>query len=298
MNKWIMGVRKARRRKADIVSSSSSDAAATGVRITRIATEDDPVFLRSSTTADAAVQDNSGIRITNNNTTTTTSNNNNNNHIKSYQSFDQRSSAAVNKMTGPDRSRKRSHESIEMTTSVSNASSTDDHSSGSGDRVNAAAAAGNTGSGSHDATGTTGISTDSRSNSLSESFSSCLASLDDGELTEPSDFHQHPCHCPSCYAAASGVAMKTQRPAHAPPRIFVTDSDLGHGTAPVTAAAVRVRKVNLSFQEKININSLTGSSSSQPVFVLNGISMTVPRGAIYGLLGPSGCGKTSLLRCM
>jgi ABC-type multidrug transport system ATPase subunit len=27
-------------------------------------------------------------------------------------------------------------------------------------------------------------------------------------------------------------------------------------------------------------------------------NLTVPRGAIYGLLGPSGCGKTTLLRCI
>jgi ABC-type glutathione transport system ATPase component len=61
--------------------------------------------------------------------------------------------------------------------------------------------------------------------------------------------------------------------------------------------AVRVKKVNLSYREKI-LNSLTNASSATPVFVLNGISLTVPSGSIYGLLGPSGCGKTSLLRCM
>ncbi|CAG2184149.1 unnamed protein product, partial [Oppiella nova] len=32
------------------------------------------------------------------------------------------------------------------------------------------------------------------------------------------------------------------------------------------------------------------------VNALQGINLTVPEGAIYGLLGPSGCGKTSLLR--
>ncbi|CAG2109369.1 unnamed protein product [Medioppia subpectinata] len=34
------------------------------------------------------------------------------------------------------------------------------------------------------------------------------------------------------------------------------------------------------------------------VNALQGISLTVPEGSIYGLLGPSGCGKTSLLRCI
>jgi len=32
--------------------------------------------------------------------------------------------------------------------------------------------------------------------------------------------------------------------------------------------------------------------------VLHGISLTVPRGSITGLLGPSGCGKTTLMRCV
>ena len=32
--------------------------------------------------------------------------------------------------------------------------------------------------------------------------------------------------------------------------------------------------------------------------VLIGLDMTIPRGAIYGLLGPSGCGKTTLLSCI
>lgn len=61
--------------------------------------------------------------------------------------------------------------------------------------------------------------------------------------------------------------------------------------------AVRVKKLNLSYKEKL-LNSLTNASSASPVFVLNGLSLTVPSGSIYGLLGPSGCGKTSLLRCM
>jgi ABC-type transporter Mla maintaining outer membrane lipid asymmetry ATPase subunit MlaF len=32
--------------------------------------------------------------------------------------------------------------------------------------------------------------------------------------------------------------------------------------------------------------------------VLHGLSFTVPRGGITGLLGPSGCGKTTLMRCV
>ncbi len=39
-------------------------------------------------------------------------------------------------------------------------------------------------------------------------------------------------------------------------------------------------------------------SSSRRVPVLIGLDMTIPRGAIYGLLGPSGCGKTTLLQCI
>ena len=61
--------------------------------------------------------------------------------------------------------------------------------------------------------------------------------------------------------------------------------------------AITVRGVNLSYQESI-LSSLKGTSRAPPVFVLNGLNLTVPVGAIYGLLGPSGCGKTSLLRCM
>ncbi|XP_072049228.1 ABC transporter G family member 20-like [Amphiura filiformis] len=39
-------------------------------------------------------------------------------------------------------------------------------------------------------------------------------------------------------------------------------------------------------------------SGKNKLEVLQGLNMTVPRGAIYGLLGPSGCGKTTLLRCV
>lgn len=39
-------------------------------------------------------------------------------------------------------------------------------------------------------------------------------------------------------------------------------------------------------------------SGKKKVPVLIGLDMTIPRGAIYGLLGPSGCGKTTLLSCI
>ena len=32
--------------------------------------------------------------------------------------------------------------------------------------------------------------------------------------------------------------------------------------------------------------------------VLHGISLSVPRGSVTGLLGPSGCGKTTLMRAI
>ncbi|XP_015437951.1 PREDICTED: ABC transporter G family member 23 [Dufourea novaeangliae] len=37
---------------------------------------------------------------------------------------------------------------------------------------------------------------------------------------------------------------------------------------------------------------------SNPNIILDGLNMTVPKGAIYGLLGASGCGKTTLLSCI
>ncbi|CAB3383900.1 Hypothetical predicted protein [Cloeon dipterum] len=39
-------------------------------------------------------------------------------------------------------------------------------------------------------------------------------------------------------------------------------------------------------------------SSKSPKVILDRLNMTVPRGAIYGLLGASGCGKTTLLTCI
>lgn len=77
------------------------------------------------------------------------------------------------------------------------------------------------------------------------------------------------------------------------PTILITNND--HHKP--QKCAITVRGVNLSYQESI-LSSLKGTSRSPPVFVLNGLNLTVPVGSIYGLLGPSGCGKTSLLRCM
>ncbi|XKL64715.1 hypothetical protein PGB90_004801 [Kerria lacca] len=61
--------------------------------------------------------------------------------------------------------------------------------------------------------------------------------------------------------------------------------------------------------EEIEINPITISKPAILIqnaykrytpknIVLNGLSLTVPDGSIYGLLGPSGCGKTTLLNCI
>nr|AMQ10350.1 ABC transporter G family member 5 [Mythimna separata] len=39
-------------------------------------------------------------------------------------------------------------------------------------------------------------------------------------------------------------------------------------------------------------------TQKNPNIILDGLNMTVPKGAIYGLLGASGCGKTTLLSCI
>ncbi|KAG6451239.1 hypothetical protein O3G_MSEX007021 [Manduca sexta] len=39
-------------------------------------------------------------------------------------------------------------------------------------------------------------------------------------------------------------------------------------------------------------------TAKSPNVILDGLNMTVPKGAIYGLLGASGCGKTTLLSCI
>ncbi|CAG5014148.1 unnamed protein product [Parnassius apollo] len=51
--------------------------------------------------------------------------------------------------------------------------------------------------------------------------------------------------------------------------------------------AVCVRRAHKNYGPKKN-----------PNVILDGLHMTVPKGAIYGLLGASGCGKTTLLSCI
>ncbi|XP_026670751.1 ABC transporter G family member 23 isoform X2 [Ceratina calcarata] len=51
--------------------------------------------------------------------------------------------------------------------------------------------------------------------------------------------------------------------------------------------AVCVRRAFKKYGPKSNTN-----------IILDGLNMTVPKGAIYGLLGASGCGKTTLLSCI
>ncbi|VVC96253.1 ABC transporter G family member 23 [Leptidea sinapis] len=51
--------------------------------------------------------------------------------------------------------------------------------------------------------------------------------------------------------------------------------------------AVCVRRAHKKYGPKNN-----------PNVILDGLNMTVPKGAIYGLLGASGCGKTTLLSCI
>uniref|UniRef100_A0A6G1SPG5 ABC transporter G family member 20 n=1 Tax=Aceria tosichella TaxID=561515 RepID=A0A6G1SPG5_9ACAR len=70
--------------------------------------------------------------------------------------------------------------------------------------------------------------------------------------------------------------------------LAVTSSSSDASSLVGRAAAVECR----------NLNYHAGLSSFQRRLILNGVSLTVPEGAIYGLLGPSGCGKTTLLRCV
>lgn len=193
---------------------------AQGIRISRIATEDDPVFYLQSTSRD-----------------------------RNYHSTDQTERSSKD-------SSQQSMESIEMQVSSSHEA----------------------------ATSSTAISESPPSSS--GSFSSCLSSIDEETNNNIGTENAAPVNTfPSC---------QCRLPYR---RIFKSSGPLPTPSIELTSdTAVRVRKVNLSYREKI-FKSLTGSPA-QPVFVLNEISMSVPRGAIYGLLGPSGCGKTSLLRCM
>lgn len=43
---------------------------------------------------------------------------------------------------------------------------------------------------------------------------------------------------------------------------------------------------------------VTVKQSWQQLTILNGLSLTVPKGCVYGLIGPSGCGKTTFQRCL
>jgi ABC-2 type transport system ATP-binding protein len=56
---------------------------------------------------------------------------------------------------------------------------------------------------------------------------------------------------------------------------------------PVADAAISFRAVNKRFR-----------SGGSPVQALDGLSLSVPRGAVYGLLGPNGAGKSTLLRIL
>ncbi|XP_078262086.1 ABC transporter G family member 20 [Rhinoraja longicauda] len=63
----------------------------------------------------------------------------------------------------------------------------------------------------------------------------------------------------------------------------VTQGMDGAVTQGCSLAAVRTSRVCLNYGK---------------ITVLHNLSLTLPRGCIYGLLGPSGCGKTTLLRCV
>ena len=75
------------------------------------------------------------------------------------------------------------------------------------------------------------------------------------------------------------------------------------GTAGTAAATMSPRKMSPDGEVAIRLRRAHkhygGGARARPrVPVLVGLDMTIPRGAIYGLLGPSGCGKTTLLQCI
>ncbi|XP_015790239.1 ABC transporter G family member 23-like [Tetranychus urticae] len=69
-----------------------------------------------------------------------------------------------------------------------------------------------------------------------------------------------------------------------PPSIQVNHSS---NRITTTRPAIRIQNLNVTY-----------GHSGAIEFVLNNVTMTVPKGCIYGLLGPSGCGKTTLLKCL
>ncbi|MFX1576312.1 MAG: energy-coupling factor ABC transporter ATP-binding protein [Promethearchaeota archaeon] len=48
----------------------------------------------------------------------------------------------------------------------------------------------------------------------------------------------------------------------------------------------------------IEIDQLSFTYSGTETRVLDNITLSIPRGAFFGLVGPSGCGKTTLARCL
>lgn len=63
-------------------------------------------------------------------------------------------------------------------------------------------------------------------------------------------------------------------------------------TQPSTLASRKQQAVCVRLAHKMY------GTAKNPNVVLDGLNMTVPKGAIYGLLGSSGCGKTTLLACI
>jgi ABC-2 type transport system ATP-binding protein len=70
------------------------------------------------------------------------------------------------------------------------------------------------------------------------------------------------------------------------------------GTEPVSTRDLIVEAAGREFADRgapaIEIDGLRVTRGGRPV--LHGLSISVPRGQVVGLLGPSGCGKTTLMR--